>query len=116
MTFKVSPSDAVLPTMNGKSDNENIAVVDIDGRITGISEGTANITFTTSDKRISKTCKVTVVSQTRTTYSWIIIIVESAIIITIFIAFVISYRKFIRNKEREEGVLPDKKKKGRYKK
>ena len=116
MTFKVSPSDAVLPTMTGKSDNENIAAVDIDGRITGISEGTANITFTTSDKRISKTCKVTVVSQTRNTYSWIIIFIESAIIIALFISFTVTYRRFIRNKEREEGVLPPKKKKGRYKK
>lgn len=116
MSFKVSPSDAVLPTMVGKSDNEDIAVVDIDSRITGISEGTANITFTTSDKRITKTCKVTVVSQTRTTYSWIIIIVEFAIILAIVTAFFISYRKFIRNKEREEGVLPNKKKKkGRFK-
>ena len=116
MTFKVSPSDAVLPTMTGKSDNEKIASVDIDGRITGLSEGTANITFTTSDRRISKTCKVTVVSQTRNTYSWIIIIIESAIIITLFISFMVTYRRFIRNKEREEGVLPPKKSKGRYKK
>lgn len=115
MSFKVTPSNAVLPTMNGRSDNEKVAVVDIDGRITGVSEGTATITFKTADGKISKNCKVTVVMETRNTYSWIIITIEAAIIITVFVMFMISYRKFMKNKEREEGLIPDKKKGRRFK-
>ena len=88
----------------------DIATVDIDGRITGISEGTTKITFTTSDGKFSKTCKVNVISSSRSTYSWIIIFIETTIIVFIVIFFIISYRRFRINKEREEGVLPPVKK------
>lgn len=113
MSFKVKPSDAALPTMNGISENPQIAMVDIDGRITGLNEGTTVITFTTSDGRISKSCKVNVVASTRNTYSWIIIILESTIIVLLISMFCISYRRFLKNKEREEGLLPDSRKRGK---
>ena len=49
MSFRLNPSNAALPVMKGVSRDPDIATVDIDGRITGISEGTTKITFTTSD-------------------------------------------------------------------
>ena len=113
MSFKVKPSDAVLPTMTGISEDPKIAMVDIDGRITGMNEGTTTITFSTSDGKISKSCKVIVVSSTRNTYSWIIIILESTIIVLLISMFAISYRRFLRNKERAEGLLPPAKKRGK---
>ena len=110
MSFRLNPSNAALPVMKGVSRDPDIATVDIDGRITGISEGTTKITFTTSDGKFSKTCKVNVISSSRSTYSWIIIFIETTIIVFIVIFFIISYRRFRINKEREEGVLPPVKK------
>ncbi len=106
MVFKVKPSNAALPTMNGVSDNTRVAMVDIDGRITGLAEGSATITFKTSDGKFSRSCKVVVVSSASTTYSWIIIILESTIVILIVTLFAVSYRRFLKNKEREEGLIP----------
>jgi|GEM_PF-5116102 len=104
MSFKVRPSNAALPAMKGVSDNEKVATVDIDGRITALSEGTANVTFSTPDGKISRTCKVSVTAATRNTYSWIIIILETLILILIVVSFLISYHRFNRNKEKEEGI------------
>lgn len=105
MSFRVQPADAVLPNMKGTSDNEKIAAVDIDGRITALSEGTATIVFSTANGRIAKSCKVTVVAANNTTYSWIIIGVEAGILLLLFVLFFLSYQKFKHNKERSEGLV-----------
>ncbi len=109
LSFTVTPKNAALPTMKCKSSNEDVAVVDVDGRITGISEGTANITYATADGKISHTCKVTVVNSNKSDLSWLIIAFEALTFITIIVLFLISYRRFIRGKEREEGLIPAKK-------
>lgn len=100
--FSVTPSGAALPVMTGKSSNENVATVDVDGRITAISEGSAKIVFTSSDGKITKNCQVTVVKPTSNTYSWLIILLEMLILLTIVIMFTISYRKFSKRKQRME--------------
>ncbi len=114
MSFKVRPANAALPTMKGTSDNAKVAVADVDGRITALSEGNAVITFTTSDNKIKRTCKVTVISPTRNTYSWLIISAEFFIMLLIVLIFFIAYRRFNRRKEETEG-LNKPKKRGRYK-
>lgn len=114
MSFKVRPANAALPTMKGTSDNAKVAVADVDGRITALSEGNAVITFTTSDNKIKRTCKVTVISPTRNTYSWLIISAEFFIMLLIVLIFFIAYRRFNRRKEEAEG-LNKPKKRGRYK-
>ena len=50
-------------TLTWKSEDENIAKVDGNGKVTGVGTGTTNITVTTSNGK-SATCKVTVVRQT----------------------------------------------------
>lgn len=104
MSFRVSPSGAALPVMSGKSDNEAVATVDIDGRITGIAEGNAKITFTSADGKIKKTCQVSVVKPESNTYSWIILLLEGVIMVMIVLMFFISYRKFTKQKERAEEL------------
>ncbi len=108
MSFRVSPSGAALPVMTGTSSDENVATVDVDGRITAVSEGNAKITFTSADGKISKTCQVTVVKAASNTYSWIIILLESVILFVIVLMFTISYKRFTRRKERAEGLYDDK--------
>lgn len=53
------PTNATNKNVTWKSDNEEIAVV-ANGVITGIAEGTANITVTTEDGNKMATCAVTV--------------------------------------------------------
>lgn len=109
IVFKVEPANASVPKITGKSRNEDIAVVDSDGRITAISEGTTTIVFTSSDGRFEKFCNVKVNAPAKNTNSWIIITVELSLIVLVIVLFFIAYRRFIRNKERREGFDPDEK-------
>ena len=60
----INPSDATDDkTLTWKSEDENIAKVDGNGKVTGVGTGTTNITVITSNGK-SATCKVTVVRQT----------------------------------------------------
>ena len=60
----INPSDATDDkTLTWKSEDENIAKVDGNGKVTGVGTGTTNITVTTSNGK-SAACKVTVVRQT----------------------------------------------------
>ena len=103
MVFKVEPADAGVPKMIGKSRNENIAVVDSDGRITAVAEGTTTIVFKSSDGKFEKYCNVNVNAPFKNTNSWIIITVELSLIVLVIVLFFIAYKKFSKNKERKEG-------------
>ena len=60
----INPSDATdAKTLTWKSEDENIAKVDGNGKVTGVGTGTTNITVITSNGK-SAACKVTVVRQT----------------------------------------------------
>ena len=60
----INPSDATDDkTLTWKSEDENIAKVDGNGKVTGVGTGTTNITVITSNGK-SAACKVTVVRQT----------------------------------------------------
>ena len=102
MKFYARPSKAVLPAVMGETNDEEIATVDADGRITAMSEGTAIITFSTLDGRLSKKCTVTVADSQGNKYSWLIITVETSVAFLLFIAFTIRYIRFRRQKDKEE--------------
>jgi len=102
MKFYARPSKAVLPAVMGESNDEEIAAVDADGRITAISEGTAVITFSTLDGRLSKKCTVTVADNQGNQYSGLIIIIESSVALILLIAFTVRYIQFRRQKDKEE--------------
>ena len=65
ITAKVLPEDTTDKTITWISDNETIATVSIDGTVTAVSVGIANITAACGD--VSATCKVTVNPITATT-------------------------------------------------
>ena len=56
----VEPSDADNQNVTWTSDNEDVATVDENGKVTGKKPGTANITVTTEDGGYTDSCKVTV--------------------------------------------------------
>jgi len=56
----VSPSDATDKSVEWTSDNENVAAVDSNGKVTAIGNGTASITVTTKDQSKTATCIITV--------------------------------------------------------
>lgn len=60
LSYSVSPSDATDKTVSWSSDNTNVATVDANGKVTGVAEGTATITVTTTDGNKTATCLVTV--------------------------------------------------------
>ena len=64
-------TNGAVPEMKYSSDNENVAVVDGDGVITGVSEGSAVITATRKDFDFSKTITINVSGkiQKSTTYN-----------------------------------------------
>ncbi|MGN1457106.1 MAG: Ig domain-containing protein [Acutalibacteraceae bacterium] len=102
MTYKIRPSNIGTPTLVGSSSNKKVATVNSDGKITAVSEGKATISFSTLDGRMSKSCIVTVTDNNRSTYSWLIIIIEALILAAVIGAFTYSYKKFLRHKEHEE--------------
>ena len=62
-----SPSNATIPNLTWESDNNSVAIVDQNGKVTGVSAGTATITVRANDgSNVSATCKVTVNSVTTT--------------------------------------------------
>ncbi len=58
----VEPNGATDKTVTWSSDNEGIAKVDSDGKVTAVSVGEAKITVTTNSGEITATCIVKVVS------------------------------------------------------
>lgn len=65
LTATITPSDATNKSLVWKSDNEKVATVS-NGKVNGVSEGTATITVTTKDGNYSATCKVIVTKKTIT--------------------------------------------------
>ncbi len=63
LTATVSPSNATNKEVGWSSDNESVATVDDDGKVTAKAAGTAVITVTTADGNFKKTCTVTVTAN-----------------------------------------------------
>lgn len=62
-TFDTTPADRPTPTNSAvvfTSSNPEIATVDVDGKVTGVAEGTATITITSVDGSYTDECTVTV--------------------------------------------------------
>ena len=59
LTATVEPAEATNKNVTWTSDNEEVATV-IDGKVTAVAAGTANITVTTEDGEYTATCVVTV--------------------------------------------------------
>ena len=58
---QLTPDDATDQTVTWSSDNEAVATVDADGKVTAVALGTANITATANDgSGVTATCAVTV--------------------------------------------------------
>ena len=102
MTYKIRPDNIGTPTLIGSSSDKNIAIVNSDGKIMAVSEGKATISFSTLDGKLSKSCVVTVTDNNKSTYSWLIILIEVLILLAVVGIFTYSYKKFLRKKECEE--------------
>lgn len=59
----VTPADATNTAVVWTSSNKNVAIVNANGRITALSEGTAVITVTTVSGGETATCNVTVIAE-----------------------------------------------------
>lgn len=59
----VRPDNATDKSLTWTSDNEEVATVDDNGKVTAVSEGTATITVTSKDGEIKDTCEVTVTER-----------------------------------------------------
>ena len=59
----VLPNDANNKDINYKSENEEIAIVDENGNVTGISEGNTNIIVSSEEGNITKKVQVTVIRK-----------------------------------------------------
>ena len=60
LTANVIPTDAEDKTVEWTSSDESVATVDANGRVRGVSVGTATITATTNDGGYTASCEVTV--------------------------------------------------------
>lgn len=60
LTATVKPADATNKDVTWSSDNEAVATVDANGKVTTVRAGTTTITVTTEDGSFIDTCKVTV--------------------------------------------------------
>ena len=61
LTATVSPSNASNKTITWTSSNSNVAIVDANGNVTAVNEGTATITAKSNNGKTA-TCKVTVIN------------------------------------------------------
>ncbi len=69
LTANVVPANATNKAVTWTSSNTSVATVSSYGLVTGIAEGTATITVTTSDGGYTASCVVTVSAQTGGTYT-----------------------------------------------
>ncbi len=60
LSYTITPENATDKTVSWSSDNESVATVDANGKVSGKSEGTATITVKTTDGNKTATCFVTV--------------------------------------------------------
>jgi uncharacterized protein YjdB len=60
LNYTISPSDATNKTVSWRSNDESIAIVDNNGKITGIALGTTTIVLTSEDSGVASGCIVTV--------------------------------------------------------
>lgn len=60
ITSTIAPENATNKDITASSDNEEVATFGIDGKITALSPGTANVTLTTVDGGFTTSCAVTV--------------------------------------------------------
>lgn len=60
LTATVAPADATNKNLIWKSNNNAVATVDQNGKVTGVAPGSANITVTTVDGCKTATCAITV--------------------------------------------------------
>lgn len=60
LTATITPDNATIKDVTWTSDNENVARVDANGKVTALSAGLATITVTTVDKGKTATCQVLV--------------------------------------------------------
>lgn len=63
LTATISPNNATNQSVSWTSSNNNIATVSSSGRVTGVAEGSATITVTTSDGGYTASCAVTVTAS-----------------------------------------------------
>ena len=66
LTATVAPANADNKNVAWSSDDEDVATVDSNGKITAVAAGSANITVTTQDGSKTATCAVTVTAATKT--------------------------------------------------
>ena len=64
LSYSITPDNATDKTVSWSSDNESVATVDANGKVSGKSEGTATITVKTTDGNKTATCIVTVQTGT----------------------------------------------------
>ncbi|MFA6675554.1 MAG: Ig-like domain-containing protein, partial [Bacilli bacterium] len=60
LTVHVSPENATNKNVSWTSEEENVATIDENGQVTGISEGETTITVTTEDGHFTDDCLITV--------------------------------------------------------
>ena len=68
LTATVAPENATNKNVTWTSDNEEVATV-VDGKVTAVAAGTANITVTTEDGEYTATCVVTVSEKPADSFS-----------------------------------------------
>jgi uncharacterized protein YjdB len=69
LTAAVAPANADDTSVSWSSSNESVATVDSNGLVTGVAEGDATITVTTTDGSYTATCAISVVTGTTVTFS-----------------------------------------------
>lgn len=88
-TFDTLPDNGKAPSNSNVtfiSSNPEIATVDVDGNVTGVSEGTATITIITDDGNYTDECKVTVSAAIP---NWLMVIVAPLRLIYNFILMIL---------------------------
>ena len=66
LSYSITPDNATDKTVSWSSDDENVATVDANGKVTGVAEGTAIITVKTNDGGFTASCTVEVTESSTT--------------------------------------------------
>ena len=63
LTYTITPNNSTNKTVHWRSDNDDVATVDSNGKIKAKVEGTANIIIETEDNKKTSTCTITVTKK-----------------------------------------------------
>lgn len=98
------PRDADLSKLKAASSNPDVVDINDKGEIVAVSDGYADITYTTPDGKSTAICRITVLESESSHYSLLIMAAILVAVLLVLLYFIRYYKKFQLQKKLREDI------------